>query len=206
MEIRINTQSSIKFIDDKIIYFDPFKINDKYNDADIIFITHDHYDHYDLESINNVIKDDTIVVIPEGINNNFKNVIYVKPNNSYNVLGINFITTYAYNINKSYHLKEKEYVGYIIYLDKKYYIMGDTDIVPEIDNIDADYVFIPIGGTYTCDINEAIDYIEKIKPNEVTPIHYGSIVGDIKLGKDFKERIKDIKVNLFIGGEENDKY
>ena len=68
MEIRINTQSSIKFSFDKIIYFDPYKINEKYNDADIIFITHDHYDHYDLESINNVIKDKKLREIADEFN------------------------------------------------------------------------------------------------------------------------------------------
>ena len=78
--------------------------------------------------------------------------------------------------------------------------MGDTDIIPEIDDITCDILFIPIGGTYTCDYKEASTYVNKIKPKTVIPIHYGSIVGDISLGEQFKDLIdKDIEVILKLG-------
>ena len=87
-KITINAQSSIKITDDKILYFDPFKIKNETHDADLIFITHDHFDHLDLDSINKIIKDDTIIVIPESCKNkiNLKNIIPVIPNKTYNLL------------------------------------------------------------------------------------------------------------------------
>ena len=65
--ISVNTQSSIKISGDKIIYFDPFKIEDETHDADFIFITHDHYDHLDYDSINKVQKDNTLIIVPNSI-------------------------------------------------------------------------------------------------------------------------------------------
>ena len=63
--IEVLCHSSIRINKGKVIYFDPFKIKQDYNDADIIFITHDHYDHYSESDIDKVIKNDTIIVAPE---------------------------------------------------------------------------------------------------------------------------------------------
>ena len=205
MEITINTQSSIKLKDNIIIYFDPYLIKEQTNDADYIFITHDHYDHLDLPSINNILKDTTKIIIPSSITNSLidlnNELILVEPNDNITVDDINIKTIKSYNINKPYHPKDKNYLGYIItYNNKTYYIMGDTDIVPEIDNIKCDVLFIPIGGKFTCDYQEAAEYVNKIKPSIVIPIHYGTIVGDISLGESFKELIdKDIEVILKLG-------
>ena len=201
--ININTQSSIK-IDN--IYFDPYKIKEEYNDADVIFITHSHYDHFDINSINNIKNDNTIIVVPndESIINELDfdtdKVLIVKPNNSYEVKGISFDTIPSYNINKSFHKKEYNWVGYIInYNNEKYYIMGDTDATEESKTVTCDILFIPIGGTYTMDYIEASELTNIIKPKEVYPIHYGSIVGDISLGEQFSKLIdNNIKVNVLI--------
>ena len=208
-DIIVNTQSSIKISGSKIIYFDPYKINDKFNDADIVFITHDHYDHLDIDSLNNIINDNTKIVIPSSIVNSLldlnidNELILVEPNNNVDVDDIKVKTVRSYNIGKRYHPKENNYVGYIVELDnKKYYVMGDTDINEDINNIECDILFIPIGGTYTCDYKEAAEYVNKIKPDIVIPIHYGSIVGDISLGEEFKKLVNsDINVILKLGGE-----
>jgi len=208
-DIIVNTQSSIKISGSKIIYFDPYKINDKFNDADIVFITHDHYDHLDIDSLNNVINDNTKIVIPSSIVNSLldlnidNELILVEPNNNVDVDDIKVKTLRSYNIGKRYHPKENNYVGYIVELDnKKYYVMGDTDINEDINNIECDILFIPIGGTYTCDYKEAAEYVNRIKPDIVIPIHYGSIVGDISLGEEFKKLVNsDINVILKLGGE-----
>ena len=96
--------------------------------------------------------------------------------------------------------KEMNYVGYKILLDGLYYyIMGDTDRTEEADQVKCDVCFVPIGGTYTMDVQEAADYINYIKPTTVIPIHYGSIVGDMQLGNDFSKLIeKNIKVLLLM--------
>ena len=113
----------------------------------------------------------------------------VYPNNKYEVKGITFETVPAYNINKPFHKKADGWVGYKVYFDQTYYIMGDTDAIEEAKNIKCDYLFIPIGGTYTMDYKEAANLTNIIKPTYVTPIHYGSIVGNKEDGEKFKQLV-----------------
>lgn len=119
--VEVLCHSSIKINKEKVIYIDPFKIEKNYNDADIVFITHDHYDHYSEEDIDKVINENTIIIIPEelltkllrkGINKNA--IITVEPNEKYMVQGIKFETILAYNTNKTFHPKENGWVGYSI--------------------------------------------------------------------------------------------
>ena len=130
------------------------------------------------------------------------NFIFLNPNEELNYGEYNIKTIPAYNIDKPYHPKEKEYVGYLINIEGiNYYIMGDTDVTSEALEVRPDVCFVPIGGTYTMDYEEAVDYINKINPKKVIPIHYGSIVGDITLGNKFKEKINNnIEVEIKIGG------
>ncbi len=201
-KISINTQSSIRINDQKIIYFDPFKIEKESHDADLIFITHDHYDHLDMDSINKIKKDDTIMVIPDSIKDkvNFKNLITVSPNNTYNILGYQVLTIPSYNLNKNFHKKEFNYVGYLITINnEKIYISGDTDITKENQEVKCDIALVPIGGTYTMDYLEASNLINKIKPKTVIPTHYGSIVGTLDDGLKFKNLLdKEIECLLLI--------
>ena len=183
--VEVLYHSSIKIKDNKIIYIDPFKIDKDYNDADIVFITHDHFDHYSEEDIDKVINENTTIIIPEelltkilrkGINKNA--VITVESNKEYMVQGIKFGTIPAYNTNKTFHPKENDWVGYIITLDGiRYYIAGDTDITEENRKVKCDVAFVPVGGTYTMDFKEAAQLINEIQPKIAVPIHYGSIVG-----------------------------
>ena len=191
--IEVLYHSSIRINKEKIIYIDPFKINKNYNDADIIFITHDHYDHYSEEDIDKVINENTTIIIPDelltkllrkGINKNA--IITVEPNKNYMVQGIKFETISAYNTNKTFHPKENGWVGYIIIINGiRYYIAGDTDITEENKQVKCDVAFVPVGGTYTMDFKEAASLINEIKPKIAIPIHYGSIVGTEQDARDF---------------------
>ena len=191
--IEVLCHSSIRLNKEKIIYIDPFKIDENYNDADIIFLTHDHYDHYSEEDIDKVKKEDTIFVVPEelltkllrkGYNKN--NIITVEPNKQYMLQGIKFETVLAYNTNKAFHPKENEWVGYIIEIKGiRYYIAGDTDITEENKKVKCDVAFVPVGGTYTMDFKEAAYLINEIKPKIAVPTHYGDIVGKNQDATDF---------------------
>ena len=191
--IEVLYHSSIRISNNKVIYIDPFKIDKNYNDADIVFITHDHFDHYSEEDIDKVINENTTIIIPKelltkilrkGINKNA--VITVESNKEYMVQGIKFETIPAYNTNKTFHPKENDWVGYIITLDGiRYYIAGDTDITEENRKVKCDVAFVPVGGTYTMDFKEAAQLINEIQPKIAIPIHYGSVVGTKQDATDF---------------------
>ena len=191
--IEVLYHSSIRISKNKVIYIDPFKIDKNYNDADIVFITHDHFDHYSEEDIDKVINENTTIIIPKelltkilrkGINKNA--VITVKSNKEYMVQGIKFETIPAYNTNKTFHPKENNWVGYIITLDGiRYYIAGDTDITEENRKVKCDVAFVPVGGTYTMNFKEAAQLINEIQPKIAVPIHYGSVVGTKQDATDF---------------------
>lgn len=204
--IEVLCHSSIRLNKEKIIYIDPFKIDVNYNDADIIFITHDHYDHYSEEDIDKVKKEDTIFIVPEelltkllrkGYNKN--DIITVEPNKQYMVEGIKFETVLAYNTNKAFHPKENEWVGYIIELKGiKYYIAGDTDITEENKKVKCDVAFVPVGGTYTMDFKEAASLINEIKPKIAVPTHYGDIVGTNQDATDFIRLLHPITKGIIL--------
>lgn len=183
--ISINCHSSIKINGEKVIYIDPYKIKEVNKDADLIFITHEHYDHYSSEDINKIKKSNTRFIVPKSMKNRLiidriseNDIISVDVKNKYNVDDIEFETIPAYNINKSFHPKNSNWVGYIININNiKYYIAGDTDITDEAINVKCDIAFIPIGGTYTMDYKEAATLTNKMKPKYTIPIHYGLIVG-----------------------------
>lgn len=191
--IQVLCHSSIKISKEKIIYIDPFEIDRNYNDADIIFITHNHYDHYSEEDIDKVCKEDTVIIVPKDLlhkvlKKGFRQdyIITVDPGKKYMLDGIKFETIPAYNVNKQFHPKEKEWVGYIIEINNyTYYIAGDTDITSENKKVICDVAFVPVGGTYTMDFKEAAKLVNEIKPKMAVPIHYGSVVGTKQDAQDF---------------------
>jgi metal dependent hydrolase len=178
---------------EKMIYIDPYHIEKNYNDADMIFITHDHYDHYSEEDIDKVRKNNTIFIVPENLLNklikkgiNDENIITLDPGDAENIDGIKVEAIHSYNIDKPFHPKENNWLGYVIEIDGvRYYIAGDTDITEENKKIKCDVAFVPVGGTYTMNFSEAAQLINIIKPKIAVPIHYGSVVGTKQDATDF---------------------
>ena len=200
--IEINCHSSIKISKGKTIYVDPFKIERDTNDADIVLVTHDHYDHFSSEDIEKIINNETIIVAPKTVKalSKMRNTVLVEPNNAYEVKGIKIETIPAYNVNKQFHQKDNQWVGYIIVIDKtRYYIAGDTDVTSENKQVNCDVAFIPVGGTYTMNYTEAAELVNTIKPKIVVPTHYGDIVGEKDDGEKFKMLLdEDIECEILI--------
>lgn len=194
--IAVNTQSSIRIDNDgQIIRIDPYRIPGQPHDADIIFLTHAHYDHFSPDDLEHVSKSGTIYVAPvsmkaqlekEGI----KDAILLSPGNMKEIGGITVEALRAYNLGKNYHPKNNDWLGYILTIKGvSIYIAGDTDATEEAKKVRCDIAMIPIGGTYTMDYRAAAEFINKIKPQIAIPIHYGSIVGGIDEGKKFKKLV-----------------
>ena len=206
--INVLCHSAIRLeIDNKIIYIDPYSLTSNANDADLIFITHDHYDHFSIEDIKKVEKSNTIFIIPESMLENAiksgikeNRIIKIKPNQNYKYENLKIETIPAYNVNKKFHPKENNWVGYLIeYNNVVYYIAGDTDITNENKKVKCDIAFVPIGGTYTMNYKEAAKLINEIKPKFVVPIHYGKIVGTKQDALNFEKLLnEDIKCKNFI--------
>jgi len=200
MNIEVLCHSSIRIESEgKIIYSDPFKIKESKNDADIIAITHSHYDHFSEKDILKVKNEKTKILITSDLFEKtlalgFKkeNITIVMPNNKYGILDMEVETIPAYNTNKKFHPKENNWVGYILNIEnKKIYIAGDTDIIDENRKIECDIVLVPVGGTYTMTYEEAAQLVNILKPEKVIPTHYGDIVGDIKDGINFSKLVSE---------------
>jgi len=191
--IEVLFHSSIRINKGEIIYIDPYKIDKNYNDADIIFVTHDHFDHFSEEDILKVKKEDTIIVVTKdlvekSLNLGFErnSIIDVEPNELKTIGKIKFETIPSYNTNKDFHPKSNGWVGYILEINNvKYYIAGDTDITEENKKVQCDVAFVPVGGTYTMNYKEAADLINIINPKIAVPIHYGSVAGEKEDGQRF---------------------
>ena len=205
--IELLGHSGVKIIGEKIIYIDPYKLVNTINDADYIFITHNHYDHYSPEDILKVKKDSSVIIITSDLKEAIldlgfseNNVVIVEPEKFYEVGGIKVSTTYSYNKEKAFHPKSNNWVGYIINSNNmSYYIAGDTDYTDELKAVKCDIAFVPVGGTYTMDYKEAANLVNVIKPKVTIPIHYGSIVGTLEDAKMFKELVDlDIKCEIMM--------
>ena len=202
MEIKVNSQSSIKIISDKIVYFDPYQITEETHDADLIFITHDHPDHFSIEDIKKVEKEETVYVIPDCMYNLLggENVVTLNPYEKTEVEGYETLTLPSYNVRSGFHPKEKGYLGYLVTIEgKRVYVAGDCDRNEDNRKVRCDIAFVPIGGKFTMDVEEAAELINEIRPESVIPTHYGSFVGGKDAGKKFSELIDDgIEVKLLL--------
>ena len=196
-EIQVLAHSSIRISKDMIIYFDPFHVKKDYHDADIIFITHNHFDHYSPEDIARVKKDSTVLVCPasmeacllsSGIHDEL--IELVEPGDSLEINGIKIEAVPAYNVGKAFHPRENRWVGYIVTLeDTRYYVAGDTDANSDVMQVHCDVALLPVGGTYTMTAEEAAKLAVKMQPAVAIPTHYGDIVGDPEDGERFIEAL-----------------
>lgn len=196
MQIELIAQSALRIESkQKVIYFDPFKIDKNYNDADYIFITHAHFDHFSKEDIMKVKKEDTKIIVPKDLEDKVQDMDYtlVEPYLDYEVDGLKFKTIPSYNLNKDFHKKEYNWVGYIVSIDDQtIYVAGDTDATFEAKAVSCDVACVPIGGTYTMTAKEAADLIKEIKPSIAIPTHYQTIVGSVDDAYTFENELKDI--------------
>ena len=204
-EVQVLTHSSIRIAGNQIIYFDPFNVEGEPHDADIICVTHDHFDHYSPEDLAKVKNAATILVCPKtmkdalsnsGISEEFTELVV--PGDEMEINGVRIQAVPAYNVGKQFHPQANQWVGYLVTMNAvTYYIAGDTDINEDVKKIQCDVAMIPVGGTYTMTAEEAAKLAEIIHPKAAIPTHYGSVAGKAEDGQIFADLLKD-KINAII--------
>lgn len=210
-KISINARSSIRIEGTKVIYFDPFKITEDKHDADIIFVTHEHYDHFSPEDIKKISNENTILVVPysmkqiviKEVDKIVGEIKFAKAEDSGIILMIDSVLVKwvrAYNIDKPFHTKESGWIGYIVTLDEEtYFVTGDTDANEDNVDVKCDILFVPCGGKYTFNTEEAAEFTYKIQPRKVIPTHYTDMVGESEIGEIFKCATQRLMQNIEIG-------
>ncbi len=200
---------AFRFEGEKVLYTDPFMLEGGPGTmiADIILITHEHYDHCSPEDILKVADEDTVIVatpdcaarIKEDAGVKPENLRFVKPGDTLEVGGVRIEAVRAYNTNKKFHPKDNNWVGFVFTIGgKRIYHAGDTDRIPEMKEIKSDIALLPVSGTYVMTALEAVQAALDIKPGLAIPMHYGGpVIGTLEDAKSFAAGLKgkvDVKI------------
>ncbi len=192
----------------RTVYIDPFKIKDAGRKADIILVTHPHFDHLYVESIKMISKSSTKVYVTKDSIDKLRghNVTGVSPFEEYDIEGMKISTVPAYNVVKERldkHPKANGWVGYVIETNgRRIYHAGDTDEIPEMKNIRADLALLPMGGTYTMDIDEVISAAGRISASHVAPIHYKALLGKDAAHEAEKKFLSSVRKGIVLDEED----
>ena len=182
----------------KTLVVDPFKLQSSPCKADILLLTHEHFDHLSIEDIKKVASDKTIVVAAKSCKDGlsklkFKEVKLLSPGDIITVDDVTVEAVPAYNVNKFrepgkvFHPRDENKLGYIVQVKGvRIYHAGDTDVIPEMKNFRTDLALLPVSGTYVMTPQEAASAVSRIKPKLAIPMHYGAIVGSEKDAQEFK--------------------
>jgi L-ascorbate metabolism protein UlaG (beta-lactamase superfamily) len=176
----------------RVVYFDPWDITDG-PEADLICISHEHFDHCSPADIEKISKEETVIVTEAVSAGKLSGDVRVlRPGESLEAAGVRVTAVASYNTDKAFHPKTNQWLGFVIEMDGvSIYHAGDSDFIPEMKDLEVDIALIPVSGTYVMDVDEAVEAARAIKPKIAVPMHYGKIVGSEEDAKRFAEALKN---------------
>ncbi len=190
----------------KKIYIDPYKLSKEHenvSDADIVLITHNHFDHLSIEDLKNIVNETTVIVsalecLSQLKSLSVKESIGIDPRNSVKVSDLKIEAVHAYNVDKEFHPKNDKKIGFIVeFGNDRLYHIGDSDIIPEMKDTNSTIALVPVSGTYVMTAEEASKAInELINPKIAIPMHYGTIVGNKEDAIRFSELVTVCKTEI----------
>ena len=197
-------QAAIRYAGEGLtLYIDPWGTTAEDPKADLILITHAHFDHLQPREIARLSTPGTKIVAPHDVARELSgDVTAVGPGESHEVAGVRFETVPAYNLAEErldMHPKINGWVGYVLELDgRRYYHGGDTDALPELETLRTDVAMIPIGGTYTMDYREGASLVKAMQPKVAVPIHFGFVVCSPSHGDLFRREAAPVRVEQLV--------
>ncbi|MGD9275596.1 MAG: MBL fold metallo-hydrolase [Candidatus Pacearchaeota archaeon] len=212
VELKWLGHSGFLILNSKVIYIDPYNITENLPKADLILLTHSHYDHCSVADLQKIVRDGTRIVAPAGCQSKITRfsipikIEIIEKEDELNYGDVKISALAAYNIDKPFHSKDESWVGYLIKIhDVLIYHAGDTDKIPEMQKLTGhkkegkEFVaLLPVGGRFTMSAEEAHEAVKLIKPTLAIPMHYGSIVGSIDDAKEFCELCEEDKIKCEI--------
>ncbi len=207
LDIRRLAHDTFRIAGSQVIYTDPFKIT-KHDEADIVLLSHEHFDHLSREDLEKVIAPGTTILASplckDGLRGiKVKAVHYLDPGGKITVSKVEVEAVPAYNLNKfkspgqAFHPKGEKRLGFVIRMDgTSVYYAADTDFIPEMKSIKCDIALLPVSGTYVMTAEEAAEAAEALKPKISVPMHYGAIVGSEADARKFRSLVKGCQVEI----------
>ena len=190
---------SFKIKNGQTVIIDPFKTRPTSDKADILLISHEHFDHFSLDDIRKVVNENTTILTIPAVKKELsglkvKEVRAVKPGDKLKLGDVSIEVVPAYNLNKFrepgkvFHPKEDGKAGFIIGIKGvRVYHAGDTDAIPEMKGLKPDVALLPVSGTYVMTPEEAAQAAKMVEPKLAIPMHYGVIVGTELDAQKFKQ-------------------
>jgi len=180
----------------KTVYIDPYR-SPAGPSADLILITHDHFDHFSPDDVERLARKGTRVIAPARVTEQLRGAaVSIAPGESVELDALEVTAVAAYNTNKlnsdgqPFHPREAGGVGYLLRAGgERLYHSGDTDVIPEMDQAaGVDIALLPVSGTYVMTAAEAVEAARRIEPSLAIPMHWGTVIGSRADAEEFRDR------------------